>query len=256
MMRPTELVGRAVGWATSPAFAVGSVVRRARVLHPDGVVHRAEVTPLATEGPLGAVAERLSGAALVRHSSAWWKGGKEWPDVLGLAVRFLDQPVITEEAAPCDQDLLFATIRFPWTTPFAPLATNPHSFLWNNYHGVSPFRVPELSRVKLRLVSPHIKGLGTTRISDLETAVALGAAVYELQVRKTSGGAPFEPVAAIRLVDVVPLDQEALRFSPFRTGKGIVPQGFVHALREGAYRASQAARPASREERGVDASLA
>jgi hypothetical protein len=249
-MKATELLGRAVGWAASPGFAVGSVIRRSRILHPDGVVHRAEVTPLVTEGPLGAVAERLRGAALVRHSSAWWKGGKEWLDVLGIAVRFLDRPVITEAPAPGDQDLLFATIRFPWTTPFAPLATNPHSFLWNNYHGVSPFLVPELGRVKLRLVSPHLKGLGETRLADLETAVALGVAVYELQVRRQRWGARFEPLVAIRLVAPVDLDQEALRFWPFRAGKGIAPQGFVHALRAGAYRASQWARPSSQKERG------
>ncbi|MEO8183439.1 MAG: hypothetical protein ABI895_31785 [Deltaproteobacteria bacterium] len=40
------------------------------------------------------------------------------------------------------------------------------------------------------------------------------------------------------------LDQEALRFDPFRAGRGVTPVGFVHALRRATYLASQRARPA------------
>jgi hypothetical protein len=38
------------------------------------------------------------------------------------------------------------------------------------------------------------------------------------------------------------LDREALRFDPFRSGRGVRPVGFVHSMREGTYLASQAAR--------------
>jgi hypothetical protein len=37
-------------------------------------------------------------------------------------------------ASAPDTDLLLATIRFPSTTPFAPLATDVRSFVWNHYH--------------------------------------------------------------------------------------------------------------------------
>jgi hypothetical protein len=41
----------------------------------------------------------------------------------------------------------------------------------------------------------------------------------------------------------VELDQEALRFDPFRDGRGITPVGFVHSMRKLTYLASQRARP-------------
>jgi len=41
----------------------------------------------------------------------------------------------------------------------------------------------------------------------------------------------------------VNIDQAALRFSPFRTGRGIVPRGLIHASRIVPYPASQLARP-------------
>jgi hypothetical protein len=47
-------------------------------------------------------------------------------------------------------------------------------------------------------------------------------------------------VARIHLLEAVDVDQDLLRFSPFRAGRGIVPRGFVHALRRGAYTASRA----------------
>ncbi len=40
------------------------------------------------------------------------------------------------------------------------------------------------------------------------------------------------------------VDQAALHFSAFNDGKGIVPRGFVHAIRLAVYPASQEGRPA------------
>jgi hypothetical protein len=42
----------------------------------------------------------------------------------------------------------------------------------------------------------------------------------------------------------VALDQARLRFYPYRTGRGIQPVGFIHALRIITYRQGQAARAA------------
>jgi hypothetical protein len=49
----------------------------------------------------------------------------------------------------------------------------------------------------------------------------------------------YAAVARLALLSVEDVEQDHLRFSPFRTGRGVVPRGFVHALRRGAYAASQ-----------------
>jgi hypothetical protein len=111
-------VGRLSGALLAPLTAAVSALRRARIFHPDGVVYRAEIEPLETANPNGAyekVARRLAGPALVRLSSAWWKGDKEWPDALGIAIRFRARATPSPFAEPGDQDLLLATILSPIT---------------------------------------------------------------------------------------------------------------------------------------------
>jgi hypothetical protein len=241
-MAMMELVGRAVGQALAPLVASGASIRRSRLFHPHGVVYRAEVVPIATSAPGRALAERLAGPAMVRLSTAWWKGGTEWLDVLGLAVRFRGSRAASVEPEPGDQDLLFATIRWWWTTLLAPLTTDPHSFLWDDYHAVSPFFVEGLGRVKLRLASPHLRTRGETRAEGLDRAVALGLARFVLEARRLPFGR-FTPIVELRLTDAVEVDQQALRFSPFLTGRGVEPRGLVNAMRRATYGASQRARP-------------
>lgn len=216
------------------------------MFHPEGVVYRARVAA-APGSELQALGERLAGQALLRFSSAWWRG-KDWPDVLGLALRFRDGPLAEASAQPGDQDLLLATIRFPWTTPFAPLATRFRSFLWNHYHAVSPFQVPGVGPAKLRLRAPRIANHGsTTRAAHLEACVASGQALFVLELRRLTTPwlrRRWEAVALVRVEAAVEIDQEALRFSPFHTGRDLKPSGFIHHLRAAAYEASQRARPA------------
>jgi len=235
-----EECGLLVGALLSPVTAALSRAREARMFHPDGVLYAASVAPTAEALDLRTLSERLAGEALVRLSSALWRAGHELPDVLGAAVRFG-----AFGAAP--QDLLLATIRFPWTTPFAPLATNYRSFLWNHYHAVSPFEVDGVGVVKFRLRSPRLGNrAGVSRAEHLRELVAAGRAAYELELRRLSDpplSRHWEPVAALKLERPVEVDQEQLRFSPFRDGAGIRPIGFVHALRVAAYARSQEARP-------------
>jgi hypothetical protein len=254
MERLSDDLGRAGGRLLAPITGTVSALRRARMFHPDGLTYFAQVEPAAIASDLRAAATRLAGTALVRLSNAWWKGGRQWPDVLGFALRVLD-----DEHAPAgksgelatarsgDQDLLFATIRFPWTTPFAPLATNPRSFLWNHYHAVSPFEIEGVGRVKLRLRSPRISPPpGVSRAEHLAKMVAERRACWTLEVRRLSRPAwmrGWEPLATLRLTLAAEIDQEMLRFSPFLTGRGIRPTGFVHHLRLAAYASSQASRP-------------
>jgi hypothetical protein len=234
-----EECGLWAGAMLAPITGALSRAREARMFHPDGVVYGANVEPSAQTPDAGRLAERLGERAIVRLSSALWRTPHEWPDVLGAALRFGE--------GPAQQDLLLATIRFPWTMPFAPLATRFHSFLWNHYHAVSPFAVDAVGIVKFRLRSPRSSNRGSlSRAEHLRRAVAERRAIYELELRRMSAplaARRWEPVARITLQQPMDLDQRALCFSPFRDGAGIHPIGFVHALRVAAYGASQQARP-------------
>lgn len=231
-----EDCGLQVGEWLAPVTSALSAARRARMFHPDGVAYCADVTAMPSQPDLSPLADRLAGRALVRFSSALWRAGRELPDVLGAAVRF-----------DVGQDLLLATIRFPWTMPFAPLATNFHSFLWNHYHAVSPFDVTSIGPVKLRLRSPRIGNASwQTRERHLRQTADEGRARLVLELRRLS--VPrlirrWESVAQLVIREPAEVDQQALRFSPFRIGAGMQPIGFVHAIRVAAYAASQDARP-------------
>lgn len=248
-LTPREIAGRAGGWLLAPITGLVALVRHARMFHPDGLVYAAKVE-LDPKAPadLARVAERLCGDAMVRLSSAWWRGRTERPDVLGMAIRFLRDGEIADATARSDeQDLLLATVRFPWTTPFAPLTTKFSTFLWNHYHAVSPFEVEGVGRVKLRVRSPRIANDGgdVARDDHLAHAVAGHEATFELEARRLSllpWKRTWEPIAKMTLEHSIVVDQARLRFSPFADGRGLHPVGFVHQLRVAAYAASQRAR--------------
>jgi hypothetical protein len=270
-----ERAGELVGVLAAPLFAVTSAIRRARTFHPRGDCADADVS-VADGVPQQhrALAERLSGNAFVRFSDALTKKKARWPDVLGCALRFGGD--VDDPAAFGDQDLLFATVKRPWTMPFSIFTTKVHDYLANDYFAVSPFSVPtprtarngpKASRVyfRLRPGSKEPGGLVTVEsstgpISSLrastarsrrsraeerrrrfERAIANGAAVFTLGIANGPWG-PFAPLVRIQLVSVRLTDPSSLRFDPFRSGRGIEPQGFVHALRRGVYSASQRAR--------------
>ncbi len=245
-----ERAGTVAGWIVAPLFALTTTLRRARTFHPTGLVFAADVTP--AEGAVGA-GERLRGHALVRFSSALWKGRRELLDALGCAVRFRHAREPSSEPGEGDQDLLFATIRHPWTTLLAPLTTDVHDFLANDYYAVSPFDVPGLGRARLRLrAERRAEVTDAPRAERLFAAVARGGVRLHLEAR-AAGERAWRPVAVVTLREAVDVDQERLAFSPFRAGRGFVPRGFVHALRRGVYALSQRARGARRGLRLVEA---
>jgi hypothetical protein len=207
------------------------------MFHPEGAVYRARVEAL--PGPFPDLVRRLEGPGLARLSTAWWRGGKEWTDALGIGLRLGRDP--GAEPRSGDQDLLFATIRHPWTTPFAPLTTEQHDFLANDYYAVSPFEVAGVGRAKLRLVSSRPRKLASaTRSARLSEAVERSEAWLRLEIQRER---EWQPLVRIVLTERAQVDQERLRFSPFRDGKGISPRGFVHGLRRATYLMSQIARP-------------
>jgi hypothetical protein len=249
-------LGRALGGALSPLTGALSALRHSRMFHPRGLLCRAEVEPAPAVPPLAAVAEALSGVALVRWSSALWKRG-EWTDVLGCAIRFTRGPLTTEPRAD-DQDLLLATIERPWSMPLAPFTTHARDFLDNVYFAVSPFQLDDLDgfaaeRVEWRVVPDCPPAGGASRSERLLSAMADGQARLRLELAPYRGPLSrpeperFVSVARLNLTGPLELDQEALRFDPFRAGRGLHPVGFVHALRRATYAASQRRRPAHAE---------
>jgi hypothetical protein len=241
-----ELAGLGAGLLLAPLASLVSHARRARVFHPVGRTFRAHIEAQSGLGPEWAeLAARLSGPALARFSGALWRGNFEACDVLGVALRLRKTADISAERAASDQDLLFATIVSPLTMPFAPFTTNAHDYLANKYWAVSPFDVGRPKHVKFRL-SP-LKGYARQPSSEsrdqaLASAVERAHVPLRLEARSTFE-LGWQPLATVWLTEPLEIDQEALRFSPFQTGRGLVPSGFVHALRRATYAASQRARP-------------
>jgi hypothetical protein len=261
MSHPGNALGWLAGLASSPATGLISALRGSRMFHPSGILFRAEVEALPGSAEAHGVAARLVGPALVRWSSALWKDSgkpgkkqRERPDVLGCAIRFSQDPLGTQPK-PEDQDLLLATIQRPWSMPFAPATTRQHDFLANHYYGVSPFQVPPLGRIEWRLVPEALEQGGlqlpgaTTRAERLGAALRAGSATLRLEWAAYSGPLRrpaadlFTPLVRLTLTARLELDQEALRFHPFRSGRGIEPVGFIHAMRRATYLTSQAMRP-------------
>jgi hypothetical protein len=230
----------------APLFAAVSLVRRARTFHPRGLLFHAVLEPSKDASPrLEPLASRLAGPAIVRFSAALWKSSQRLPDVLGCALRLRRDERSTDAPAGDDQDLLFATILRPWTMPLAPFTTDVGDYLANKYYAVSPFDVGLKRPIYLRLRPACAKAAASGDRNDrLLLAVARGSARLFLEV-STSPFGPWDPCMTLTLKRMANIDGEAIRFRPFRTGRGVHPHGFVHALRAGAYFASQLTRPES-----------
>lgn len=236
-----ERIGTAIGRLWAPATSAISHFRKARMFHPRGIAFsgRSEAIIGGAFANLGA---QLEGRVLARYSGALWKKPVEAFDVLGIGLRIRPGhgPDLTEDPAIDDQDLLFATIRSPLTMMLSPFTTDAHDFVTNRYWAVSPFAVHDHERVELRLVPVDPPKLEGSRDARLREAVAAGRAVWRLEARKTL---TLHWHAVARITLELDIDQEVLRFDPFRVGCGVVPVGLVHSIRRAAYPASQEGRP-------------
>ncbi|MDQ3364184.1 MAG: hypothetical protein M3680_01980 [Myxococcota bacterium] len=238
-----ERIGTVIGTWWAPAISAISQFRRARMFHPRGLAFSGRSEPN-IGGAFANLGAQLEGRVLARYSGALWKQPVETFDVLGIGLRIRpgDGPDLTEHPSIDDQDLLFATIRSPLTMMLSPFTTDAHDFVTNRYWAVSPFAVHDHERVELRLVPVDPPKLAGPRDERLREAVAAGRAVWRLEARKTLS-LQWHAVARITLEHEVDIDQEALRFDPFRVGCGVVPVGLVHSIRRAAYPASQEGRP-------------
>jgi len=248
--RITEAVGLWVGSLIAPIFAFGSLLRQARIFHPQGINFRADVRsvegadidPRFTELVQGLT----KGDALVRFSTGMWSVEKIMlPDVLGMSIRFRadrDDNFKPEEGA---QDLLLVTSESLLQLPVAALATNQYNFAGNAYHGMAPFQVAKQDDMILRVVpATQIDVTGTDRYQNIRQAVEEDDVVFRLETASQSQPMKWLPLVEIRLMSEVSLDDTKLEFFPFRTGQNIIPQGFIQYMRPVPYLLSQYARRA------------
>jgi hypothetical protein len=242
--RLREATGLLLGAWLAPLTALGSALRRSRLFHPRGITLAGVASPVPEPPALHEVGLRLAGPVLVRFSGGFWRE-RQWLDVLGCAIRFTGAEAASAAALPDDQDLLLATIRHPATTLLASLSTQIADYLANDYFGVSPFEVAPLGRVQIRC-SPASRrpSAAPARLRDdrLRDELSERALLLSLQVRSKKLGPGYHSVAFIELGSEVAVDEQALRFDPFRAGRGLQPIGFVHHLRVASYAASRWAR--------------
>jgi hypothetical protein len=249
LIRPKRLgeaLGLWMGGVIAPVFAVGSLIRRARVFHPRGIHFRATVEVAeGLESPFSEVAEGLAqDAALVRLSTGLYRSERGLlPDVLGFTIRFNVDDSAMILAQESSQDLLMVTSRSLLTLPIAALRTNQRDFLDNVYHGMAKFEIADVRNMRLRIVplTPP-QDSDADRYTKIRDAVADGDAVFQLEAASRSNPDQWIRLVQIHLQTEVTVDEHATMFWPFRAGQGIRPQGFVQFMRPVPYLLSQYAR--------------
>ncbi len=221
------LLGVVIGVVVAPI----SFYRRARAVHAEGVLCRAE---LIAHDPVVAA---LAGPALVRLSGAFQGEGATASDVLGLEIRL--QRAASDDAREGDQDLLFATFESFATAGRDRANTNVADYLGNRYSTVTPWWVAGQGPVILRLVPPPAQPADRAgdRRARLDADLAAGRARLALAL-----GTDDRVVGELRLVARLAADDRALRASMFRHGRGVRPLGFRNGIRATVYPMSQTAR--------------
>lgn len=225
-MKLSEEIGKALGLPLGLVTFTVSFLRNARTFHPSGVLAHCEVKTL--EGsPV-----RFHPYALARFTGAIWKKNQFLPDVLGISLRFTRNPVSATEPQKSDQDLLFASFKWPIQTPIGPFITRFSKFYLNSFYAVSPFEIGnETGRFRLIIEEKATEG---RRMENMLENIRKHATLHLWFEDKA--------VADIILVEEKKLDQEALTFNPYRSGLRIHPRGFIHALRIFVYPMSQSGR--------------
>lgn len=242
--RISELFGFFLGYPLGLFLAAGSILRHSRIFHPRGLAFCGEIETY-PESPLN-----FPPHALIRFSSAWWKF-REWPDALGIAIRMSQAPVRSSAPARGDSDLLFASFRKPWEIFLSPFITDHTDFLANNYFAISPFHVNEKLKAEFMIDPSRGHRAGGTREEKLLGNVISGKVILRLLMR-VHGQKSWKLIARIIVRDELQIDQEALRFHPFRCGLPLRPAGFLQHLRFGPYKMSQWVRPGASTEQVED----
>lgn len=200
-----------------------SFYRRARVVHADGVVCRAEITAVDK-----VVGPRLEGPAIVRLSGAFESQNTKGTDVLGLEIRL--QKEASNDVRVGDQDLVFGTFQSFRTAKKDRAETDVTDYLGNTYHSVTHWDLPALGPFKLTILPPPPgpKDRGKDRLSRLEADI-------EARRARLSLNAGVREIATIKLTERLDVSNSRLAVSMFRCGRGIRPLGLINGIRATVY---------------------
>lgn len=230
-MKFSRILGEICGVPLSIITFTVSFIRNARTFHPNGIHAQCEVKTL-KDSPL-----TFHPYALARFTGAIWKKNQLLPDVLGISLRFSEIPFRNTEPRKEDQDLLFASFRLPIEIPIAPFITRFSKFYLNTFYAISPFQVHnETVHFKITIVPKTTEG---KRMDNMLRNIHEHAILILWYKKKKTD---WIPVAELSLLRSIEVDQHKLRFNPYRSGLGINPEGFVHALRIPVYPMSQLGR--------------
>jgi hypothetical protein len=220
-----------LGAPAAVAFGALALVRRARALHPVGVAFEAELVldgPGAASVPeLGVPGSRRAGVVRFSRGGGLPEGR---PDIHGIAVRLnardpggRDQDLLLSSSARSvvGRRLLVPARSFDdvWTSSLTSFDAGGRRVLWGAH---------------VRAGDPAATVEALRREPARAPAIALMVA---------TPSAPWERVGTVEPGDIVSPDiEDALAFSPWQDGDGVVPAGFLNLLRDGAYRASRIGR--------------
>jgi hypothetical protein len=229
--RAPAFVRLTLGAPAAVAFGALALARRARALHPVGVAFEAV---LVLDGPGAAAVPELGSpgsrrVGVVRFS----RGGglpEGWPDIHGVAIR-----LNARETGGRDQDLLLSSSARSIVGRRLLVPARSFDDVWTS--SLTGFDVGGRRVVWAARVLP---ANGSTTVEALRREPARAPAVT-LMVATPAG--PWECIGTLSPGDVLSPDAEdALAFSPWQDGDGIVPRGLLNLLRDGAYRASRIGR--------------
>jgi hypothetical protein len=228
------VLGMVLGALLAPLVFLVALVRGARVFHPDGVVHRARFTALGDHP----AARALDGPALARLAPTFTSVASQKPDVIGLAVRFRRDDTASPAPADGDQDVLSATFDSFLALGAGRASTNVHDVLDNTFRTVASFALPGGGAHRLRWVGvPIDRPASLPALADPELA---RRARFVLEI--SQDGDAWLAIGTLALGARVDVDQRALELTPFRTGRGVRPVGFLNGIRRVVYPASEAGR--------------
>lgn len=241
-MDPAQLAGMVFGVMAAPAVAVAALARRGRVFHTEGGYFEADAVPLATEGSVGKLAERLAGRATARFSSGGQRRlSDKRRDVVGCTLRF-HHGAAGAPPATDDQDLLLASFENVGELQEAARTSDTRDLTANTYYTATPHRDRDVGRCTFRVVPTPATGEGGDGLARLADAVSRGPVRLVLQVLPLDGA--WTDVVGLDLKRRFDADDAVTAYSPFRSGRGIEPIGFLNGARRVAYPVSQAVRGA------------
>jgi hypothetical protein len=221
------------GRAAAALFGTVARLRGDRAVHPQGVALEGTFEGSGPGMASGLFSSDREHAAMVRFS----RGGglpKQLPDVLGCAIRVVDA-----HGSALHQDFVLAGAARP---PVARHVLVPgRDLLGAFYSSLLPYRIAGGLRLMGARVEPASHA-GSGRLDALPGVVLREGLTVRLLTASPVG--PWREVATVAIDAVLTGTPAArLRFNPWNTGGDIQPVGTLMALRDPAYRASQAAAP-------------